>query len=55
MLIENKKLQHLHIGHNKNIGDDGVRLVIEGLEQNDTLTKLVLSNCRISVNGNYSC
>ena len=52
--MENKKLQHLNIGGNK-IGDDGVRHVTEGLQQNDTLTKLMLHYCGISVNGNYSC
>ena len=48
--MENKKLQHLNIGVNK-IGDDGVRHVIEGLQQNDTLTKLLLYDCEISVKG----
>ena len=52
--MENKKLQYLNICHNI-IGDDGVRHVTEGLQQNDTLTKLVLQGCWISVNGNYSC
>ena len=52
--MENKKLQHLNISFNE-IGDDGVRHVIEGLQQNDILTELVLRNCGISVNGNYSC
>ena len=51
MLMENKKLQHLDIGHNE-IGDDGVIHVTEGLQQNDTLTELMLSNCTISVKGN---
>ena len=50
----NKKLQYLQIGNNK-IGNDGVRHVTEGLQQNDTLTELMLRNCGISVNGNYSC
>ena len=52
--MENKKLQYLDIGYNRRIGDDGVRLVI-GLQQNDTLTELILYDCGISVNGNYSC
>ena len=55
MLIENKKLQLLHIGYNRRIGDDGVRHVTEGLQQNDTLTELMLQGCGISVTGNYSC
>ena len=52
--MENKKLQHLDISLNE-IGDDGVRHVTEGLQQNDTLTVLMLDNCQISANGNYSC
>ena len=51
--MENKKLQHLNIGRNK-IGDDGVRHVTEGLQQNDTLTELSLYDCEISVKGSYS-
>ena len=51
--MENKKLQHLHIGMNK-ISDDGVRYVTEGLQQNDTLTELLLWYCEISVKGSYS-
>ena len=53
MLMENKNLTHLDICFN-NIEDDGVRHVTEGLQQNDTLTKLVLRDCKISVKGNYS-
>ena len=52
MLMENKKLQHLFIDDN-GIGDDGVRHVTEGLQQNDTVTELILSQCSISVKGNY--
>ena len=51
--MENKKLQYLNIGDNE-IGDDGVSHVTEGLQQNDTLTKLVLYNCTISAKGNFS-
>ena len=53
MLLKNNKLQHLNIGRNR-IGDDAVRHVTEGLQQNDTLTELVLHNCEISVIGNCS-
>ena len=52
MLMENKKLQHLDISGNV-IGDDGVRHVTEGLQQNDSVTKLMLQRCDISVKGNY--
>ena len=52
MLMENEKLQHLHIGLNE-FGDDGVRHLTEGLQQNDTLTELRLQQCNISLKGNY--
>jgi len=50
MLMENKKLQCLNISWNK-IGDDGMRHVTEGLQQNDTLTELLLRYCEISAKG----
>ena len=49
----NRTLKHLDIGINK-IQDDGVRDIMEGLQQNDTLTELKLDHCEISVTGNYS-
>jgi len=52
-LMENKKLQDLDISWNE-IGDDGVRHVTEGFQQNDTLTELFLSHCEISVKGSYT-
>ena len=51
--MENKYLEHLNISGN-NIGDDGTKDVMEGIQHNDTLTKLVLECCKISVKGNYS-
>ena len=51
MLMENNKLQHLEISGN-GIGDEGVRYVTEGVQHNDTLTKLLLTDCKISVKGN---
>ena len=53
MLIENKSLKLLDISYNS-IGDDGMRNVSEGITQNDTLIKLTLYDCEISVKGNYS-
>ena len=53
MLMVNRTLKHLIISVNK-IQDYGVRDIMEGLQQNDTLTKLCLYNCKISVKGNYS-
>lgn len=51
MVMENKKLQCLDISHNIFIGDDGVRLITEGLQCNNTLTKLIAWDCGISVTG----
>ena len=48
--MENNKLQYLDIGWNT-IGDDGVRLITEGLQCNNTLTKLNAQDCSISVTG----
>ena len=53
MLMDNKKLETLNISYN-NLGDDGVRHITEGVQQNDTLTKLNIQDCEISVKGNYS-
>ena len=53
MLMVNRTLTNLNISHNT-IQDDGVRDIMEGLQQNDTLTELWLHNCKISVKGNYS-
>ena len=53
MLMENKYLEHLNIGGN-NIGDDGTKDVMEGIQHKDTLTELWLHYCEISVKGNYS-
>ena len=50
MLIKSNKLQYLDIGRN-NIGDDGVKLIIEGLQYNNTLIKLYTYHCDISVIG----
>ena len=52
MLMVNRTLKHLHISVNK-IQDDGVRDIMEQLQQNDTLTELQLQSCEISVKGNY--
>ena len=50
MLMENNKLQCLDISGNE-IGNDGVRLITEGLQCNNTLTKLIAWQCGISVTG----
>ena len=48
--MENNKLQCFYISSNK-IGDDGVRLITEGLQYNDTLTKLDAYRCGFSIEG----
>ena len=53
MLMVNRTLKLLNISSNK-IQDDGVRDIMEGIQQNDALTILLLRNCEISVKGNYS-
>ena len=50
MLTENRKLQQLGIGRNK-IGNDGMKHVIEGLQYNNTLTRLNAVDCGFSVEG----
>ena len=45
-------LKCLSIGGNA-IGNDGVRLITEGLLCSNTLTELYASYCGISVEGNY--
>ena len=53
MLMENRYLEHLSIGGN-NIGHDGTKDVMEGIQHNGSLTELTLFDCKISVKGNYS-
>ena len=54
MLMKNSKLQYLNIGGNNKIGNDGVKLITEGLQYNNTLIKLDVRGCDISVEGRYT-
>ena len=36
------------------IGDDGMSSVADGLQHNNTLTKLYVEKCKFSVKGSYS-
>ena len=54
MLMKNNKLQYLGIGLNEKIGDDGVKLITEGLQYNNTLINLDVRYCGISVEGRYT-
>ena len=36
------------------IGDDGMSLVADGLQHNNTLTMLTVTQCKFSVKGSYS-
>ena len=53
MLMVNRTLKQLDISSNK-IQHDGMRDIMKEMQQNDTLTKLWLYNCKISVKRNYS-
>ena len=53
LLKVNNSLQELDIWHN-DIGDDGISLIADGLQHNNTLTKLNVPLCQISVKGSYS-
>ena len=48
--METSKLDFLHIGKN-NIGDDGMKLIMEGLQKNTTMTILKAYDCGFSVEG----
>ena len=54
MLMKNNKLQYLDIGGNNEIGNDGVKLITEGLQYNNTLIKLDAYSCGIAVEGRYT-
>ena len=51
MLIENNRLQCLNISENQ-IGNNGMQHITEGLYQSNTLVKLEVCQCDISVEGN---
>ena len=53
MLMKNNKLQYLDSAYNK-IGNDGVKLITEGLQYNNTLIKLNAADCGVSVEGRYT-
>ena len=53
IMLENNILQHLNICGNP-IGDDGIKLIVEGVQHHNTLTKLDVYGCDFSVEGNYS-
>ena len=53
MLMKNNELQYLNISVNK-IGNDGVKLITEGLQYNNTLINLRAEDCGISVEGRYT-
>ena len=53
LLKVNNSLQKLDMGGN-HIGDDGMSSVADGLQCNNTLTKLNVTECGFSVKGSYS-
>ena len=44
-------LRVLDLSHNPNIGDEGMSLISSELQYNNTLTKLRVSGCGLSVKG----
>ena len=52
LLKVNNSLQELVMRGNT-IGDDGMSSVADGLQHNNTLTKLMVSQCEFSVKGSY--
>ena len=52
LLKINNSLQELNMRANV-IGDDGMSSVADGLQHNNTLTKLDVSQCNLSVKGSY--
>ena len=53
LLKVNNSLQELDMTNN-DIGDDGMSSITDGLQHNNTLTKLSVSYCKFSVKGGYS-
>ena len=51
-ILDRATLTHLDITHNC-IGDDGISVLSEELQQNNTLTKLIMTNCGFTAKGNY--
>ena len=49
-LMENNTLMVLEISWNK-IGDDGMKLIAEGLQDNNTLIKLIARECTFTEEG----
>ena len=52
LLKVNNSLQEL-VMRNNTIGDEGTSSVADGLQHNNTLTKLNLTYCKFSVKGSY--
>ena len=50
LLKVNNSLQEIDMYHD-GIGDNGLSLVVDGLQHNNTLTKLNVSHCKFSVKG----
>ena len=51
--METSELDYLHVGKNL-IGNDGMKLITEGLQKNKTLTQLKAYDCGFSTEGTYS-
>ena len=52
LLMRNCTLQVLHVTSNT-IGDDGISVIVEHMQNITTLTKLYVMECGLSVKGSY--
>ena len=54
IIIDSATLRVLRVSLN-DIGDDGMAVISEALQNNKSLTKLYIYNCGLSVKGNVVC
>lgn len=50
LLVKNHTLQELNVSRN-DIGDDGISVIVEQLQHINTLTKLHVERCGLSMKG----
>ena len=54
IIIDSATLRVLDVSHN-DIGDDGMAVISEALQNSKSLTKLNVEKCGLSVQGNVVC
>ena len=52
IITDSTALRELNVSGN-DIGDNGISVITKGLQSNETLTKLNVSRCKLSVKGSY--